>query len=374
MAVTKPQLYSYCRPMLARNSFDFTKLSGLVDKRALRMLPLAQSLAVPGRNDASFRASLSELAPDMYLNGRVSPELHSALRRRLVNNGLFSSYGQDDSAGMIISSSMAGETGIHLLLGTPRKDKTTLRESSSYFDILTDPLLITVFLEGIGARTVELLDIAFSDRDSDELDIDKQLMTMDIKSLKAFCGRVRIPKADVPIELATLVVGVREALHRIDRAMQDSESPGIAIMDLLNERVQYCVTYQVAKHQFRQSVPKLAEDPKELSLCSHLAAGVYHVMWPAVLSMLHERITIQDALPAIASEMQGQEAQSFTMRCDYLQEHAKTNLDNRCKSVSGGKGHEDVLYIEQLKRAGSTQLVLPMHMPLVETVLYNPGR
>jgi hypothetical protein len=343
----------------------------MIDESTMRMLPLAKSVAMPGLGLDNLYRSLERLAPDLLRKDIGSDEFRNLLMRRLISENLFAIHNHEASVGIIIHVDDVADAGVYLMIGEPSRAPHRIHESFIHYPASEAPL-ITVFLDGVGARLVEILDIMFRKGQTDAERFENKLMTTPEDELRFLLRKMGISANDITIGLATLVLGIREAISRINNTMGDSKSPEEVLRKMLNEKIGYSISFQLARGQLMKAIPDLIGQPEDLVLYSHLAAGIHGAAWPSLLAVMHNGRRVEDTIPSLATEMRTNGMFAFQIDANTLKEHALDILDRACMKFAGTT-HMELMDTALLGDAAQSKLLFQPHMALVRHILYNPS-
>ncbi len=388
MSITERELREYCRPMLRRKGFRFSRAGPLIEEDSLRSLAVAKAFSMPdGQRDFLYSLRLAPGGMRRGIhealdrkrslgsqNGRghaARLELLSDIQEVLIAHGIFAQFGRPATTGIILGTRRIGDIPVYFVLTESRS--TTSVFSGRVSIGLDGRKQMAISVTGAAARLMETLDLWLRDPASSEDDrFERRLMRADRESLRAFLeGKSLAP--DEPIFLMAInLISMRSCISRLRSLASASPSARSFLLSALNSQLDSVLAHETAhlvEREANGSIP-LPKESKEI--LGHLLEAVHGKADDAFQSLLHREFDFAQRMPALKEDIGRKGLGALLEDSAYLSGWARAALDERFLALSG-RTHEQVVDTGAIRAVQSGDFIDEGVMPLIEKAMYNPS-
>lgn len=388
MSVSPKEIRDYCRPMLRRKGFRFSRLNGLLEEERRRSLEVARAFSEPNAQ-SRFLYSLRD-APESLSSGiqaaidrRAAPasaqngEAHksrlallSEIQAQLIAHGVYSEFGRPATAGLLLGTRSAGGMVSYFVLGEQVQTSLFCGRLTTNLDGRRS---MAIFVTGAAARMMEVLDIWLRTPKGDEDEMfERRLMRADRDSLERFVSGKTLSPEETPFLLALNIISMRSCVEHLREIARDSGTPEEFVIRALNRQIDSVYAHETAhktESEANGSLP-LSHELKEI--LAYLLEAVHGQADDAFQSLLHRSFDFGKIMPRFESDVRARGLPVLLEGEDYLRRWALDTLDERFLALTG-RTHEHVVDTGSIRSAQTSDYIDGRHITLLKKAMYNPS-
>jgi len=394
MSVRREDIKAYCKPFLERNTFRFSQIAGLLDKKLLVDLECARSV-VDGRQDPvkvleEFRKVFEETGSPtnkIFESPRLnclldspSPEktfqLHQILRSVFMMSGVYISP-ENPKVGLLLHRKELEGLPINFFLAEPVRPKMEtgifffMPEGDSSVDINVTENIARL------ARTLDYWLVAEASLPTRKDGFHIMLYNTPRENLLRIISRsmskLGIRHETIPSRLALEVSCNRLMIKRLANIASASSNPRQFLCHSLNIYLDSALARQMGHIEERLALRSIPLPGPTKTAVSYLLQAIYGDPADAFRTLLARGYDLAHAVPELEDDLRSLGPESFCVDSEFLRNWAREIVDRIFIEATDGRTHDVLIEKHLLVDSQTTDHIRMPDMPLIERSMYNPN-